>query len=1204
MPRIFRLFAVGLMLTSFADRTSGQLQRDKVGDRGKSAAGPTLNPELQAKSPSPYTDVTQFGVRAVGTLPTTTGSIAAGTNRLTVAGGSGFVNGDGIVVRGAGANITLANPSAPAVTPSGAAVFTGTGLTVANTFGASTYQYQVVARDIGGGYTAASSITSIANGPSTLGSVSLNVSSWTASKTVVTVTTDSAHNLVAGQMVLIALAGGANGWWQVATVPNGTSFTFNTSSDTRLGAPTAGGPSGKVITWFCNHITWTPVANAMAYFIYGRKAGRMALVGVTMPQSSTFGFTISNDPLQNSFDDFGSTMTANIASSNVPDWVPLTPPASAKNDDLVTTISAGAGTKVFALGANALNTVSGATVKFDNAPNIVSAALASTNNKTAAGSLYFPASGGNSFLTNSVMQLGQFPRVLSVKQAGTIVLGDTLILGATQWTTDTQYPAHKPAFSRMALPQILSSTAYPMIYAPHQLVHFSYLNLQHNSPSGLILLLDQGGAIPASEFDHVQFVTAGDDYMAQHFVVRGDSSGGAHYSFRYCTFTGGLPNMLGQTATPLFYGDGMGTPVIFSYSHFNRRGAFFRGLPQAVQLAVDFHYEQGGIMPMFSAYGAGSVVGLAASFRNVVEDTMSAPLFSYFGTMQGQITVQGANGTGGGQPLVNGPAPASFANGVLVKTENVGTSGASFSQQGLDHSPGPSLAIDGVMGNDAGSNVYQKKQQNFGLGVGNLYQMWVDSARQEAPNCSVSAGGKVAPGRHTFQVAPVFSSGGEGLASPPSTACITTSGNQTITIKWMTVTGAVGYDLYESNRVIQCRPPLVTGGNTNQFIWKGGSPCGAGVPAFSGSGPTSVTAAAVSTPLLKLENNFTGSLGAEVLTANRVWNVPDADGQLVLAPAGQGYLPNHLLVTNSTGKLIDSGVQLMPVFDDMHHLDGTIQTANANWTGSAGTINIKGNAALGRGGEAFAVYTGVSWPSNDQTASIVLGSAGSPRNGTRVMVRGSASAQTGYLCSYSSTTASLDLSKAVGGSFTTLAAITLARALGNGDEITINATGTAITCYVNGVNVGTATDATIDKGFPGISFFGSAGNSISAFAASYGAVSLGIPQTWTAEQQINTLRVGSAGTPFNNQQFLDCGTGTSCAQTAQPSFITVKGGPVALVSGAITITALPFTNSTSYVCVPSDSTGANHLNVVYNGGASVTFKGTGNDMIRYVCTGN
>jgi hypothetical protein len=193
---------------------------------------------------------------------------------LTVAGGSGFVNGDGIVIRGAGANITLTTPGAPAVTPSGAAVFSGTGLTVQNTFGTSTYQYQVVARDIGGGYTAASSITTIANGPSALGSVSVDVSSWTASKTVVTVTTSSAHNLVAGQMVLIAGADGANGWWQVATVPNVTSFTFHTSSDTRLGAPTEGGASGRVTTWFCNRLTWTPVARAMAYFIYGRKAGR------------------------------------------------------------------------------------------------------------------------------------------------------------------------------------------------------------------------------------------------------------------------------------------------------------------------------------------------------------------------------------------------------------------------------------------------------------------------------------------------------------------------------------------------------------------------------------------------------------------------------------------------------------------------------------------------------------------------------------------------------------------------------------------------------------------------------------------------------------------------------------------------------------------------------------------------------------------
>jgi len=817
------------------------------------------------------------------------------------------------------------------------------------------------------------------------------------------VNTGSAHNLVANQMVLIAGAGGANGWWQVATVPSGTSFTFHTSSDTRLGAPIAGGATGTVTTWFCNHITWTPVAGAMAYFVYGRTADNMALVGISMPQSSTFGITISHDPLQNAFDDFGPTMTPDISPSNVPDWVPLHPPASAKNDDLVTTISSGEGTATLALAANAASTVARAAVKFDNAPNISAAALVASANKTAAaGTLYFPLATGSSYVTNSVLQLSQFPRVLSVRQAGTVALGDTMILGGTQWTTDAQNTDSRPAFSRMALPQIFTSTAYPMIYAPNQVIHFSYVNLQHHSPSGIIVVEDQGGSIPAGELDHVQFVTSGNDYMAQHFVVRGDSAGGAHYSFRYCTYTAGLSNVLGQTATPLFYGDGMGTPAIFSYNHFNRRGAFFRGLPQGVQLTVDFHYEQGGITPMFSAYGAGSVVSLAASFRNVVEDTMSAPLFSYFGTMQGKITVQGANGTGGGQPLVNGPAGTSFANGVMVRTENVATSGASFSQQGLDHSPAPALAIDGVMGNNSGSNVYQKQQLNFGLGLGNLYQLWVDSARPAAPTCSVSAGGKIPVGHHSFQVAPVFSSGGEGLVSSSSAACTTSAGNQTITIRWEAVGGAVGYDLYENNRAFQCNAPWVKGGKTDQFVWKEGSPCGAGVPAFSGSGPSSVTAAALSTPALRLENNLTGSLSAEALTANRSWTLPDADGQLVLAPANQRFAPNHLIVANSSGEFVDSGAPL----------------------------------------------------------------------------------------------------------------------------------------------------------------------------------------------------------PFAHQQFLDCGTGTTCSQTVQASFVTIKGGPLALSKGTVTVTSLPYTSSTSYVCASSDSTAGNPVAVSYNSGSSVTFRGTGADTIRYICAGN
>ena len=84
-----------------------------------------------------------------------------------------------------------------------------------------------------------------------------------------------------------------------------------------------------------------------------------------------------------------------------------------------------------------------------------------------------------------------------------------------------------------------------------------------------------------------------------------------------------------------------------------------------------------------------------------------------------------------------------------------------------------------------------------------------------------------------------------------------------------------------------------------------------------------------------------------------------------------------------------------------------------------------------------------------------------------------------------------------------------------------------------------------------------------------------------------------------------CGTATACAQTVHTLTLPflVYGGPILLSTGAITITSLPFASSTSYACSASDSTGKNPVQVVYNSGSSVTFKGTGSDSIRYQCLG-
>jgi hypothetical protein len=118
------------------------------------------------------------------------------------------------------------------------------------------------------------------------------------------------------------------------------------------------------------------------------------------------------------------------------------------------------------------------------------------------------------------------------------------------------------------------------------------------------------------------------------------------------------------------------------------------------------------------------------------------------------------------------------------------------------------------------------------------------------------------------------------------------------------------------------------------------------------------------------------------------------------------------------------------------------------------------------------------------------------------------------------------------------------------------------------------------------------------------------PITPAALRQININDPGrNAGLVFSSTntadtQYMTCGTTSTCAKTNQTTWITVNGGPVSLVAGALTITSLPFTSSTSYICSPDDSTGINGIDVVYVSGSSVTFNGTGTDSIRYQCSGN
>jgi hypothetical protein len=1088
---------------------------------------PTVNRNaLKVKGPNPYVDVTAFGVRApVGGVSSTTGGISSGSPTLTLAAASTFINGDGIVIRGAGPTLTVATPAAPTVVASNAQGLIGTGVTVANSSGSTTYQYCVAARTPGGGMTPCSPTATITNGAATLGKGTTAITSWTkAAGGVVTVNLAAAHNMVNGSLVNITGDSTIAGWYQVATATPGTSvFTFIHGNLTENGAATSGGSTGSVVWFNGNHITWPTLTGAYQYLIYN--VGTGALVGVSLPDPVFFavgGFSLTTDPLYNNFDDFGSPITT---APGQPDWVPTgAPPSVAKNEDLVTTIVSGAGTTTLTLAANAVNTVAGATVKFDNTPNIRAAILAVFPSGAQGGVLYFPATPdvNTGYITNSYLNLssGTFPAVVGINQAGPIFPQDTIQIGSIQWTGWPHNPIKTTSFAAEAYPRITSSVAYPMIYAvkPNS-ISLAYLSIENNNANaGLNYLQDAGGF--ANTFDHLNFMSGGGsggttDFSSRHMIFRNNISNAAVFSFSRIAMIAGGPQISDNSPVPVFQVTQGFSPFSFDHIFLNRRGIYLGAETIGTQGTIDFIYEQGAIMPKITlANTTAGIVNVGLEVRNSMEDTTTQPTITYFGNNQvGIIRFDISNGLAG-NATVNGPGSIALQmNAVGNPNGNVGQN------QGLMNGPNNGAAIDGIISNGGPRPLNIGKQVFSGsYSIGSRYQFFVDSLPQQAPTCSVSAGGTVPIASYTFRVAPVFPTGGEGSPSAPSLTCTTTGGNQTVTVNWTTVLGAIGYDIYKNTGLgffpFQCAAPWVSGGGTTAYVWTGTSPCGAyGLPTFTGSGPTSLSVAGVSAPRLTLASTDGGGMvnvKMPVGTATRTLNLPDATGTALLA-TGSFTKPNHLLITRADGTVQDFGVAPMAVFDSGNRANGTIQSGNPNWVNHAnfsGGVNVVGNSFVGVAGgtTGWVLYTGASFPTDDQTVAATITGVGASANAsTSILLRASPTVSTGYSCSYSlNGTSNLSIGKEVAGTFTSLSSMNYSAVAG--DKLSCNVTGTTLNLYVNGVRkIGPITDTSISSGFPGLGFFSNLSSlSLSNWAASYGAVSLNVAQTWNAIQNFST----------------------------------------------------------------------------------------------------
>lgn len=465
---------------------------------------------------SPWRDVSRYGKFA--TASNTTATTVNGSANVALAAASNFQNGEFVTIFNAGAATGLSTPSAPTVTPS----LNAGGLnSTAALAGASSFSYEIVAATRFGGYTPASTAGSTSTG-NTLGVQTINITSMARSARTVTVLTASAHPFVSGSMVYINYinSGGTNldstfnGFFIVKTAPDNTHFTFDQGYDTAGGATTSD-TGGKVTGFNVNHITWTPVANAFKYYIYGRSGGTFNLLGVTMAGQAFF-------------DDFGSPMND---SKSFPDFIPTTAPSVGANDHLTAKINSGGGTTSLVLNTTAGISISGATARSDDGPALVAACV------SFGLPCYVPASG------ITVNSFSNVPSNVRVLMAGSITTNDTVQFNGGEIVEGWDGGSSAAFAWEGNAPSFIGSKAYPqvnLLNGPHV---FRKTTINCTAGNGCLNLTDQNatGLVTNVTMDNGVMTTGNGnttDYLGMHAIFQ---NGGFGFRFDKMTFLTGSP---------------------------------------------------------------------------------------------------------------------------------------------------------------------------------------------------------------------------------------------------------------------------------------------------------------------------------------------------------------------------------------------------------------------------------------------------------------------------------------------------------------------------------------------------------------------------------------------------------------------------------------------------------------------------------------
>ena len=783
--------------------------------------------------PIPWADVSCFGASApAGGPPSTTANCVKGNNQIVVAERNKFQLNDGVTIYGCGASNTMTAPSGLTVTPSEPWGLADTRSAVNGPPGESTYEYTVVARDIYGALTSPATPVEIKTGQASLGLQRAAIRTLTRSNDRVTVVTTEPNRLVVGALVQIEPKNSEQfvGWYNVAQIDSNTQFElWTTSTDTRaqgwmMGDTVSYSGGGSVAYYQENFLKWPAVAGAWEYYVCAKRPGEksLKLIGVTKPTGLRNGYTDA------AFEDYGSPyMDGQVFPSYVTNAICT---GSATNDPLSTWITAIASDGVtYTLHDVPSQTAAKKAMVFDDAPGILRALNTTAfmhsdhgaTNSALGGAIYIPPA-ERPYIINSYLPV---PSGVTIWQSGKLTLNETVSLAAgDNWFGDWSSQG-TPQFGVYSGAGIYVNAASPGVYLVGPGNSLRGLNIVDQNASGGTLLVADNAA-PAN-FDYVNFLTgAGDaatDYDGMCVILRDTTQTIANYHFNKISLSTGPDQVNDKSWTPSFWvapaqnhGNNQ-IQVTMQTTFVNRRGIAWggghggdAGVGGASGFISNWSYRQGGIIPYFTCMDCAQYSPL--TFNDASQDTEGQPLEAALrgnpntGYLGPHITAHYPTG-GVLTPLFTGLRPSyADVDALFNKASAFQNRDILFKTSGNFPFVYAPYATTGNYSGVYGS-LYTVGMPMHGVGG---YSWWFDLVAPTNIAATAEAGGRVPAGTWVYTVTAVGADNGETIMSAPSSPVTTSSGKQTVNLKWNAPLGAYSYNVWRCEATNACISPEST----------------------------------------------------------------------------------------------------------------------------------------------------------------------------------------------------------------------------------------------------------------------------------------------------------------------------------------------------------------------------------------------------------